>query len=375
MLIVQKFGGTSMQSIHNIKTFCNLVKTKIESGNKVVVIVSAQFGETDRLINLFNETTEGKPQDKTLLAERDAIISTGEQVCAGLFASCLNIIGIKSRSFNGIQAGIFTDGKFSRAHITELNLNEVEDALKQGVTPVITGFQGFCLEEKRQTTLGRGGSDTSAIAISAKLNADVCEIYKDVEGILTGDPKMIDGVKKIDSISYQSILELSSAGAKVLETRAVNFALKYKVPISIISNSHYIEGTKIQAKVNEKAGISGVSFKSNDLLYSFTSSLSVSDEFERLNNLFINYKLLSIDNGRFNVLISKAEGIKVEGAIQVSVISIVGCFLKSDNVLERAIKIINTMPILTTVSEGQISVVIKDEISKNLANAIHNEFL
>jgi aspartate kinase len=376
MLIVQKFGGTSVGSLEKIKSSCNIVKTAVDRGYMPVVIVSAMAGKTDALIELYSQVVGNVKENEEMLAEKDVVVATGEQVCAGLFSAYLNSIGVKARSFNGWQAGILTDGKFTNAKIEGVFLNEVCLAIESGIIPIITGFQGYFLNGKRQTTLGRGGSDTSAIAIASALNASHCEIYKDVEGVLTGDPKIIENPKKILELSYNSMLEISSSGAKVLETRSVNFGAKYNVHIDVLSSFTESTGTKIR-QVSEKAEIKSIILSQKEVFCDFSSKLSLNEELDRLNNLLVSYKIICIEGANFKILTQPQEAKKLDCEVRkASKISITGFFLKSDKVLERAVKVLeeqNLKPFFTSVSETKISIFLTEENVALAVKNLHNE--
>jgi aspartate kinase len=381
MLIVQKFGGTSVGSLERIKASCEIVKSELAKGNFAVVIVSAMAGKTDSLTELYAKICDGKAENQAMVAEKDVILASGEQVSAGLFSAYLNAIGVKARSFNGLQAGIFTDAKFTNAKIEEVALTEVLSALNQGITPIITGFQGYSLAENRQTTLGRGGSDTSAIAIASALNADICEIYKDVEGVLTGDPKITHNVRKIERLNYHSMLEIASSGAKVLELRSVNFGAKYAIPIHVRSSFEGKTGTFILGtKVSENAKIEAISVFQKDFLCKIAITKELSAHINELNEELIAYKIATIDEKFITALLPESEVGKLKFASQekVSQISISGFFLKSDNVLERAIKTLENLdfkPLFTTISETKITFFLKEQEITEIVNQLHTTFL
>ena len=231
-LIVQKFGGTSVKDIRKIKRACLLISTEHKKGNQVVVIVSAMAGETTKLINLSKKFNYSKRLD-----EYDVIVSTGEQVSVGLVSMCLNEMGIKAQSLLGWQIPIICDNNHSKAKIIEINTSSILQILKNGAIPIIAGFQGISHTEKKIVTLGRGGSDTSAVAVAASMSADRCDIYTDVDGVYTSDPKMVPKAKKINRISYEEMLEFASLGAKVLQTRSVEMAMRYNVEVQVLSSA------------------------------------------------------------------------------------------------------------------------------------------
>ena len=259
-LVVQKFGGTSMGSIDRIKHVAKRVLQEKEKGNDVVVVVSAMAGETDRLINLVKEITL-EPNERDM----DFVVSTGEQVSAGLLSIVLNSMGHPAISLTGWQAGIKTDKAFTKARILDIDVERIKKHLKDGKIVVITGFQGIT-ETGDIATLGRGGSDTSAVAIAAALNADRCDIYTDVDGVYTADPRIVPEAKRIDVLSYEEMLELASLGAKVLQIRSVEFAMKYKVPLRVRSTFTEDEGTLIKEEdeTMERVVVRGIAHNKNE---------------------------------------------------------------------------------------------------------------
>ncbi|MDA8085663.1 MAG: aspartate kinase, partial [Nitrospiraceae bacterium] len=225
MLLVQKYGGTSVGSLERIRAVADRVAKAVRSGAQVAVVVSAMSGETDRLIRLAAEIAK-RPDER----EMDLLLSSGERVSAALTALALREIGISAKSFTGRQSGIITDKAHTRARIEKITAGRLHKALERGEVAVIAGFQGIT-EDEDVTTLGRGGSDLTAVALAAALKADLCEIYTDVEGVYTADPNIVPEARKLDKISYEEMLELASLGAKVLQTRSVEFAKKYDVPL------------------------------------------------------------------------------------------------------------------------------------------------
>jgi len=259
-LIVQKFGGTSMGSIERIKHVAKRVIEEKERGNDVVVVVSAMSGETDRLLKLIHEIAK-EPNEKDI----DFVVSTGEQVSAGLLSASLNDSGYPAVALTGWQAGIKTDAAHTKARILSINPDKILKLVKEGKIVVITGFQGVD-EEGQITTLGRGGSDTSAVAITAALKAERCDIYTDVDGVYTADPRIVGNAKRIDVLSYEEMLELASLGAKVLQIRSVEFAMKYGVPIRVRSTFTEDEGTLIKEedKTMERVIVRGIAHNKNE---------------------------------------------------------------------------------------------------------------
>lgn len=253
-LIVQKYGGTSVGTIERIHRVADRVAQTQRAGNRTVVVLSAMSGETDRLLKLAHEVT-AVPDDREL----DMLLSTGERVTIALLAMELRGRGINARSFTGRQVGIITDSAHTKARIARVTADRIREALEQDIVPVVAGFQGIN-ERSDVTTLGRGGSDLSAVALAAALKADRCIIFTDVDGVYTADPNIVPAAKRIDRIAYEEMLEMASLGAKVLQTRSVEFAAKFNVPVEV--NSSFKEGkgtlvTKEDADM-EAAAIAGV---------------------------------------------------------------------------------------------------------------------
>jgi len=248
-LVVQKFGGTSVGDIKRV------IETK-KKGNDVIVVVSAMAEETDRLLHLAHETVDS-PDER----EVDVLISTGEQVSIALLAMALKSMGQDAQSFLGFQIPIITDNAYGKARISHIESAEIIEALEAGKVVVIAGFQGIDTT-KSITTLGRGGSDTTAVAIAAALKADVCEIYTDVDGVYTTDPNVCERARKLDRISYEEMMEMASLGAKVLQIRSVAFAMRYAVPIHVRSSFNDRVGTMVcrEDKEMEKVLVSGVTY-------------------------------------------------------------------------------------------------------------------
>jgi aspartate kinase len=254
VLIVQKFGGTSVGSIERMKNVAARCLATARQGHQVAVVVSAMSGETNRLLKLAAEL-----HDDTNDREVDVIVSTGEQVSVGLVALAIRAAGGKARSFLGHQCNIITDSSYARARIVSIDSQPIRDALDAGEIAVIAGFQGVD-ERGNITTLGRGGSDTTGVAIAAALGADVCEIYTDVDGVYTTDPNVVPSARKIDRISYEEMLELASLGAKVLQIRSVEMGMRYGVPIHVRSSFSDVPGTWVvpEETAMEKVVVAGV---------------------------------------------------------------------------------------------------------------------
>jgi len=261
-IIVQKFGGTSVANPKKIKAVAEKVAKFASQGHKIVVVVSAMSGETNKLINLANEMMSS-PEPR----EIDTIISTGEQVASGLTALALINLGIKAKSYAGHQVKILTNKAHTKARIENIDSRIIKRDLNEGFVVVIAGFQGSDIEGNI-TTLGRGGSDTTAVALAAALKANECQIYTDVDGIYTTDPRVVPEARKLDSITFEEMLEMASLGSKVLQTRAVEFAGKYKVKLRVLSSFQSTgEGTIItfeDKKIMEEPVISGIAFNRDE---------------------------------------------------------------------------------------------------------------
>ena len=261
-LIVEKFGGTSVGSVERINAVADHLIKKHQSGEKLVVVVSAMSGETNRLIGLANQITD-KPSDR----EMDVLVSTGEQVTIALLSMALQERGNNARSYTGGQVTIKTDNVHSRARILDIDGKKILDDLNQGRIVVVAGFQGIDASGNI-TTLGRGGSDTTAVAVAAAIKANECRIYTDVDGIYTTDPRVVPEARRLDSITAEEMLELASLGAKVLQTRSVEFAGKYKVPLRVLSSFAEGEGTLItydnEGSSVEAPLISGIAFQRDE---------------------------------------------------------------------------------------------------------------
>lgn len=255
-LIVQKFGGTSVANIEKIRNVADKVIKVKQAGNQVVVVLSAMAGETDRLINLARSAADA-PDER----EYDSLVSTGEQVTVTLLAIVLNAMGCKARSFLGFQVKILTDQAYRKARIKLIDTENIKKELKNGSVIVVAGFQGVD-KNNNITTLGRGGSDTSAVALAAALKADQCVIYTDVDGVYTTDPNVCNKARRLDKVSYDEMLEMAMMGAKVLQPRSVEIAKKYNVPVYVKSTFSDKGGTLVtkEDKDMEREIISGVTY-------------------------------------------------------------------------------------------------------------------
>ncbi len=399
-LIVQKLGGSSLSSIKKIKRAAQKIKKEIISGNNVVVVVSALGKTTDYLQSLINKTDVNAD-----LKEIDTILSSGEQVSSALMALFLNKIGINSRSFLGWQIPIITNKSYGRARILDINATFLKQIIKDQVTPIIAGFQGIS-EELRITTIGRGGSDTTAVAIAAKLNADRCEIFTDVDGVFTTDPRWVKKAKKINHLTYDEMLEMASVGAQVLEPRSVSLAKQNNVSLIVRSSFKNIKGTSISKtrKIIEKRNVSGIVFSKND---SKITLLGVPDKpgvaakiFGSLASQDINFDMIVQNisaDGKFSDLtftvlendffkaqksinkIKKKVGIRnILPVSKVAKISIVGIGMRSNaGIAKEMFRALAKEKInidLISTSEIKISVLISRKHILKAVNALHKAF-
>ena len=259
-LVVQKYGGTSMGTVERIRNVAKRVAKTYDAGNDMVVVVSAMSGETNKLVALANDMCEF-PDNR----EYDVLVAAGEQVSIALLAMCLKSMGYKAKSYHGWQVPIITDNAYSKARIEKIEDTKIRADLKDGTILIVAGFQGVD-KDGNITTLGRGGSDTSAVAMAAAFKADVCEIYTDVDGVYTTDPNICGDARKVEKISYDEMLELASLGAKVLQIRSVEFAKKYNVDVHVRSSFNDNTGTMVtkEDKDMEAVLVSGIAYDKNE---------------------------------------------------------------------------------------------------------------
>jgi aspartate kinase len=259
--IVMKFGGTSVADLDRIRNVAGRVKREVEAGNEVAVVVSAMAGVTNQLVKWCQELS---PLHDA--REYDAVVATGEQVTTGLLAIALQTIGVDARSLQGWQVPVVTDGAHGKARVERIEGALLIERMKAGQVPVIAGFQGVEPARNRITTLGRGGSDLSAVAIAAAVQADRCDIYTDVDGIYTTDPRIVPRARKLDRISYEEMLELASVGAKVLQTRSVELAMKQRVRVQVLSSFEDRPGSLVvdEDEIVEKPIVSGIAYSRDD---------------------------------------------------------------------------------------------------------------
>ncbi|MFD9703057.1 aspartate kinase [Lentzea sp. NPDC059081] len=256
-LVVQKYGGSSVGSAERIKRVAERIVATKKAGNDVVVVVSAMGDTTDELLDLARQVSPVPPA-----RELDMLLTSGERISMSLLAMAINSLGAEARSYTGSQAGVITTSVHGKARIIDVTPSRIQDATSEGAIAIVAGFQGVSQDSKEITTLGRGGSDTTAVALAAATKADVCEIYTDVDGVYTADPRIVPNAKKLDTITYEEMLEMAACGAKVLMLRCVEYARRYNVPVHVRSSFSNKTGTIVSGSVEdlpvEQAMITGV---------------------------------------------------------------------------------------------------------------------
>ena len=398
-LIVQKFGGTSVADTSSLKIVAERIIDRKKEGYEVVVVPSAMGSSTDELIDLANELSE-QPTPR----EMDMLLSAGERITMSLLSMHLNSLGHSSFSLTGSQAGIITTSRHGKAEIEEISGERVREGIERGDIVIVAGFQGFNRDTREITTLGRGGSDATAVALAAALGAEKCEIFTDVEGIFTADPRIIDSAKLIDEITYDEMLEMSSSGAGVLMARSVEFGRRYNVPIIVKSTFTNNKGTVVKEKTMEEAIVSGVTH--NDKEVKFTL-FGVPDQpgiagtvFGSLSEIGINVDMIvqnvskeSITDISFTAPseqqkdvedalknISKqldAKGYDVDE--NIARISIIGAGMKSESgVASKMFKTLGDNKInisMISTSPIRVSCVISSNDIEKALNVLHEEFI
>ena len=399
MLVVQKYGGTSVGDLERIRNVARRIARYKDEGHDVVVVVSAMAGETDRLLNLAHELVE-EPSPREL----DMLVATGEQVSSALLAMALNAMGYPAKALVAFQIPIKTDELFGKARIRDIATDRMLEELKKGYILIVAGFQGIT-EEGDITTLGRGGSDTTAVALAAALKADVCEIFTDVDGVYTADPRIVPKARKIKRISYDEMLELASMGAKVLEIRSVEFAKIYKVPVHVRSSFSDEPGTMVveEDETMEKVLVSGVTYNRNEArisLYGVPDRPGVAAQiFGPIAEAGIVVDMI-IQTGRpdgradmtftvpktdFKKTLRLVEGLsqklgleKIEGSEEIAKVSIVGAGMRAHpGVAAKMFEVLAQHGInihMISTSEIKISCVIDEKYTELAVRALHEAF-
>ncbi len=399
MLVVQKYGGTSVGDTDRIMNVAKRIKTFVDRGDKVVVVVSARSGVTNALIERA-KTLNSSPDER----EMDMLLSVGEQETIALTAMALHSLGVKAVSRTGAQAGIFTDFAHTRAHITEITGGDIRQCLDDGKVVIVAGFQGVD-REGNVTTLGRGGSDLSAIALAAILKADICQIYTDVNGVYTADPRVVKNAKKIPEMSYEELLEMASLGSKVMQARSVEFAQKFNVVFEVRSSFNNEPGTivKSEAPSLEDVVISGVALDRNQTkvtLSDIPDRPGVAAEiFRELGEAGIVVDMIVQNVGRggranMTFTVSKDDASKAEKVLKktcaelkggtvsltgdIAKVSVIGTGMRSHSgVAAKFFKVLadnNINVQVITTSEIKISVGISLEDAEVAANVLHSAF-
>ena len=398
-LIVQKFGGTSVADTSSLKIVAERIIERKKEGYEIVVVPSAMGSSTDELIDLANELSE-KPTPR----EMDMLLSAGERITMSLLSMHLNSLGHSSFSLTGSQAGIITTSRHGKAEIEEISGERVREGIERGDIVIVAGFQGFNRDTKEITTLGRGGSDATAVALAAALGAEKCEIFTDVEGVFTADPRIINSAKLIDEITYDEMLEMSSSGAGVLMARSVEFGRRYNVPIIVKSTFTNNKGTVVKEKTMEEAIVSGVTH--NDKEVKFTL-FGVPDQpgiagtvFGSLSEIGINVDMIvqnvskeSITDISFTAPSEQQKD--VEDALEniskqldakgydvdenIARISIIGAGMKSESgVASKMFKTLGNNKInisMISTSPIRVSCVISSNDIEKALNVLHEEFI
>lgn len=397
--VVMKFGGTSVANEERIQRAASLIKAEVERGKQVAVVVSAMGKTTDTLLSLAKEIHPNAGE-----RELDMLLTTGEQVTASLLAMALQAVNIDAKSFTGWQAGIQTDDIHSKARIEEITVNRVTETLGHGAVAVITGFQGVS-SKGEITTLGRGGSDTSAVAVAIAIGAEVCDIYTDVEGVFTTDPRMIPEAMKLSEISYDEMLELANLGAGVLHPRAIEFAKNHQMPIRVRPAHIAGEGTVIKEEVEMETNliVRGVAFEENivrlTIMYNTPYNGSLANLFTTLAKQQINVDIIvqtimdgeqpsvsfSIKNEDFakamSVLETHKEQLGYERAdfeVGLAKVSIVGSGMVSNpgvaaNMFD-ALRVADIPIKMVSTSEIKVSVVIPSSDMEKAVEVLHRSF-
>lgn len=398
-LVVQKYGGTSVGDLDRIAATARRAAASRDEGNQVVVVVSAMAGETDRLINTAKRITE-RPNEREL----DVLMATGEQATIALLAITLESMGYKAKSYCGWQIPIRTDSAYGAARIEDVAKDAILADLKDGLVVVVAGFQGVDAAGA-VTTLGRGGSDTSAVAVAAALKADRCEIYTDVDGVYTTDPNITSKARKLKKVAYEEMLEMASLGAKVLNTRSVEFAMRYHVPISVLCSFNYHEGTLVtkeesdmekesvravtcnmkEAKitlsgVQDKPGVASKIFSALadshvvvDMIIQNSSAKGITD---------ISFTIPEADLPKAMEIVREAKeaiaAAEICGESDIAKVSIIGLGMRSHSGV--AAKMFNTLAAeginiqMISTSEIKISCVIRKKYAELAVRALHDAF-
>jgi len=398
-LVVQKYGGTSVGSVELITNVARRVVAAKLRGDDLVVVVSAMAGETNRLVALAQQICD-MPDER----ERDVLLASGEQVSTALLALAIKSMGYKSRSFLAHQMRIRTDNAYGKARIKSIDASRVRQSLRDGEIVVVAGFQGVD-EDDNITTLGRGGSDTSAVAVAAALNADSCEIYTDVDGVYTTDPNLCPAARKIDRISYEEMIEMASMGAKVLQIRSVELGMKFKVPIHVRSSFNDAEGTWVveEDETMDALLVSGVTYDKDEAKITL---LGVPDRPGLAAQIFgpiaeanvvvdmiiqnaseagttdLTFTVPKADYKKAVAVVEGLQSIQAKGITvdpEIAKVSIIGVGMRTHaGVAARMFKVLSREAInieMISTSEIKVSVVIDQKHMEKAVKALHQEFI
>ena len=376
-LIVKKFGGTSLEDIQKIKDAARKVLVDIEKGYDVVVVVSAMSGVTNQLSNYCTSITNLLSEES--LAEHDVAISSGEIVSASLFALALQELGVKSHSYQSWQINLKTDELYSKSSIESIDEDIIKELISKKIVPVITGFQGVS-SKNRITTLGRGGSDTTAAAVASAIRADICEIYTDVDGVFDADPRMINDAKKISKSSYEEMLHFATNGAKVLHPRAVQIAMRYNIPLKVLSSFSNSDGTLITNKneIMEKSKITGITYN-NNLAYVEIKDTAVDYIQNICNDSFtVENIICNKDNVSFTIPLIEISRFEkkcnnpMKINTKISLVSLVGLGV-DQKILQKVLKVTSDHKIYAIfTSEVKISIIIDLKYVEEITKKLHD---
>jgi aspartate kinase len=398
-LVVQKYGGTSVGSVDRIKNVARRVVAAKQRGDDLVVVVSAMAGETNRLVALAQQICD-MPDER----ERDVLLASGEQVSTALLALAIRAMGYKARSFLAHQMRIRTDNAYGKARIKSIDASRVRQSVRDGEIVVVAGFQGVD-EDDNITTLGRGGSDTSAVAVAAALNADSCEIYTDVDGVYTTDPNLCPAARKIGRISYEEMIEMASMGAKVLQIRSVELGMKFKVPIHVRSSFNDAEGTWVveEDETMDALLVSGVTYDKDEAKITL---LGVPDRPGLAAQIFgpiaeanvvvdmiiqnaseagttdLTFTVPKADYKKAVAVVEGLQSIQAKGITvdpKIAKVSIIGVGMRTHaGVAARMFKVLSREAInieMISTSEIKVSVVIDEKHMEKAVKALHKEFI
>lgn len=378
-IIIKKFGGTSLTDLNRV---ANLIKKDVERGCNVIVVVSAVAGFTDQMA--FQARQISGLSCKRELSEYDVILSAGEQISCGMLAITLQSIGINAKSWLAWQLPIITDDLYSESKIKTIEIDHLKRSFTEGYTvAIIAGFQG--IHDDRITTFGRGGSDISAVALAVAFNVKVCEIFTDIDGIYTADPKIVPKARKLKSISYDEMLEMSSSGAKILHNRSVQLAMKHNIKVQVLSTFKEVEGTVVLHKkdVLERYTITGITYSTNEALVTFANLADTLRIFRDIAGANIKIDMIhgsSLVISEFDIDLMKK---LLNGSYiinnNVARISIIGIGVMSNTeVMHRILKVLSEkkMEILAiTASETKISIIVQGECAEALVRDLHTELV